>query len=91
MSVKHKKVVDVRLTPMIKPYYIILLGKQIMKKNPIIKDLHTNKYRKRIIPNKKRTLIESYYDTDETYEEQDGTTNQDKQGNKDIQPDHSDR
>ena len=62
-----------------------------MKKNPIIKDLHTNKYRKRTIPNKKKTFIESYYDTDETDEEKDGTTNQVEQGNKDIQPDHSGR
>jgi hypothetical protein len=62
-----------------------------MKKNPIKKDLYTNKYRKRVIPNKKRTLTEFYYSTDETHEENNGTTNQDKQGNKDIQSDHSDR
>lgn len=61
-----------------------------MKKNPIIKDLHTNKYHKRVIPNKKRTLLESYYDVNETEEDYDGKTNEDQQGNKVIQSDHSD-
>jgi len=61
-----------------------------MKKNPIIKDLHTNKYRKRVIPNKKRTLIESYYDVNETEEDYDGETSENPQGNKVIQSDHSD-
>lgn len=61
-----------------------------MKKNPIVKDLHTNKYRKRVIPNKKRTLIESYYDVNETEEDYDGETSEDPQGNKVIQSDYSD-
>lgn len=61
-----------------------------MKKNPIIKDLHTNKYRKRVIPNKKRTLLESYYDVNETEEDYDGETSEDPQGNKVIQSDYSD-
>lgn len=61
-----------------------------MKKNPIIKDLHTNKYRKRVIPNKKRTLLESYYDVNETEEDYDGETSEDPQGNKVIQSNYSD-
>jgi len=61
-----------------------------MKKNPIIRDLHTNKYRKRVIPNKKRTLLESYYDVNETEEDYDGETSEDPQGNKVIQSDYSD-
>ena len=32
--------------------------KHYNKKNPIAKDLYTNKYKKRVIPNKRKTLLD---------------------------------
>tara|TARA_R110000803_G_scaffold4151_1_gene14255 strand:- start:423 stop:671 length:249 start_codon:yes stop_codon:yes gene_type:complete len=56
------------------------------KKNPIVKDLHSSKYRSRIIQDKRPTLRDEQYDwVAELYEEQDAQTEQATRQDEDVQ------
>ena len=56
------------------------------KKNPIVRDVQSDKYRTRVVKDKKRVLRDETYDwVAELYEEQDAQTEQDTRRDEDIQ------
>jgi hypothetical protein len=56
------------------------------KRNPIVRDLHSDKYRSRVINGKKRILRDDTYDwVAELYEDDDGETTEDRGRDKDLQ------
>jgi hypothetical protein len=58
-----------------------------MRKNPIVKDLHNVKYRKRVVPNKKPIMDDPYDWINELYEDDNGTTSEADSRDQNIQPD----
>jgi hypothetical protein len=56
------------------------------KKNPIVRDVQSDKYRTRVVKDKKRVLRDETYDwVAELYEEQNAQTEQDTRRDEDIQ------
>jgi hypothetical protein len=56
------------------------------KKNPIVRDVQSDKYRTRVVRDKKRVLRDETYDwVAELYEEQNAQTEQDTRRDEDIQ------
>ena len=56
------------------------------KKNPIVRDVQSDKYRTRVVRDKKRVLRDETYDwVAELYEEQNAQTEQDTRREEDIQ------
>lgn len=55
------------------------------KKNPIVRELHNNKYRNRVVPNKKKGYDETYDWVADWQEEENGETSEDNRADEDIQ------
>lgn len=56
------------------------------KKNPIVRDVQSDKYRTRVVKDKKRVLRDETYDwVAELYEEQNAQTEQNTRRDEDIQ------
>lgn len=56
------------------------------KKNPIVRDVQSDKYRTRVVKDKKRVLRDETYDwVAELYEEQNAQTEQDTRRDEDVQ------
>ncbi len=56
------------------------------KKNPIVRDVQSDKYRTRVVKDKRRVLRDETYDwVAELYEEQNAQTEQDTRRDEDIQ------
>lgn len=56
------------------------------KKNPIVRDVQSDKYRTRVVKDKRRVLRDETYDwVAELYEEQNAQTEQDTRRDQDIQ------
>jgi len=56
------------------------------KKNPIVRDVQSDKYRTRVVNDKRRVLRDETYDwVAELYEEQNAQTEQDTRRDEDIQ------
>ena len=56
------------------------------KKNPIVRDVQSDKYRTRVVNDKRRVLRDETYDwVAELYEEQDAQTEQNTRRDEDIQ------
>ena len=55
------------------------------KKNPIVKELNSNKYRQRVVPSKKKGYDETYDWIADWEEERNGKTSEDNRADEDVQ------